>query len=285
MNRMIGLVLQLAARKLGLEVSKSELKHMFKVMDLDKSGTIEFEEFLSWYEQNTDGEMLKRVKGVMGNDKKSVRTRQVLKTMFQRVDTDGGGEVDAAEFLQLALDLGLMITLAEMNVIFGEIDLDGSGEIDFDEFSEWYMLNGGGHGDVLRQRLRQWYKQIDKSSGGTDVGAVSFEKGKALQGTKRVQGKVTYFFSRISGAYSEISSFAEVQLTQAEKSGFSTIDKLVYLHQTQLFNSMELANVLRFATIFAIETQVFNSRKVEKQARRECPTCPWLASASFCVES
>ena len=235
------------ARKLGLESDNSELKHMFKVMDLDKSGTIEFDEFVSWYEDNTDGEMLKRVKGVIGNDKKSVRQRQILKTMFQRVDVDGSGEVDAAEILALALDLGVQITLQEMQLIFGEIDLDGSGEISFDEFSQWYLLKGG-RGDVLRQRLRAWYKQIDSSSD-ADVVNVNFEKGRGLQGTKRVKGKVTYFFSRISGAYSEISSFAEQQLTPAEKTGFSTIDKLVFLHQTQLFHTMELANVLRVAQV------------------------------------
>ena len=62
--------------------------------------------------------------------------------------------------------------------------------------------------------------------------------GKALLGTKRVEGKITYFFSRISGVYSEISQFAEQHLTVTEKTGFSTIDKLVYLQQTQLFHQM-----------------------------------------------
>ena len=149
--------------------------------------------------------------------------------------------------LQLALDLGVEITLQEMHLIFGEIDLDGSGAIDFDEFAQWYLLKGG-RGDVLRRRLREWYKQID-SANDAQVVSISFERGKGLQGTKRVKGKVTYYFSRISGAYSEISSFAESQLTLAEKTGFSTIDKLVYLHQTQLFNTMELSNVLRVAQV------------------------------------
>jgi Ca2+-binding EF-hand superfamily protein len=235
------------ARELGLESDKGELKHMFKVMDLDRSETIEFDEFLAWYEDNTDGEMLKRVKGIVGNDRKTVRQRKILKTMFQRVDVDGSGEVDAREILQLALDLGVEITLQEMHLIFGEIDLDGSGAIDFDEFAQWYLLKGG-RGDVLRRRLREWYKQID-SANDAQVVSISFERGKGLQGTKRVKGKVTYYFSRISGAYSEISSFAESQLTLAEKTGFSTIDKLVYLHQTQLFNTMELSNVLRVAQV------------------------------------
>lgn len=56
----------------------------------------------------------------MGNDKKSQKRRQTLKVMFGRIDSNGSGEVDAAEMLQLGLDLGLQITLQEMNNIFGE---------------------------------------------------------------------------------------------------------------------------------------------------------------------
>ena len=49
---------------------------MFRDMDVDKGGTIDFGEFKDWYENNTDGEILKRVKGAMGNDKKSMKRRQ-----------------------------------------------------------------------------------------------------------------------------------------------------------------------------------------------------------------
>ena len=236
------------ARQLGLQNTSGELKHMFKVMDVDRSGTIEFKEFVSWYQDTTDGEMLKRVKGLVGNDKKSARQRKILKVMFGRIDSDGSGEVDAKEVLQLALDLGVEITLAEMQFIFAEIDLDDSGQIDFDEFCQWYVIKGG-RGEMLRQPLRAWYTHLDRTADDPSSLPVGFGKGKTLQGTKRVAGKITYYFSRISGAYSEISSFAESHLTLAEKSGFSTIDKLVYLHQTQLFSSMELGYVLRVAQV------------------------------------
>eukprot|EP01046_Picozoa_sp_COSAG06_P088018 COSAG06_NODE_34468_length_474_cov_0.690667_1_plen_148_part_01 len=117
-----------------------------------------------------------------------------LVSAFEACDVDGSGQVDAREILQLALDLGVEITLQEMHLIFGEIDLDGSGAIDFDEFAQWYLLKGG-RGDVLRRSLREWYKQID-SANDAQVVSISFERGKGLQGTKRVKGKVTYYFSR-----------------------------------------------------------------------------------------
>jgi calcium-binding protein CML len=239
------------AKSIKLATKKAELERMFRDMDVDKGGTIDFGEFKDWYENNTDGEILKRVKGAMGNDKKSMKRRQTLKVMFGRIDSNNSGEIDSPEMLQLALDLGLEMTLADMNTIFSEIDLDGNGAVSFEEFSEWFLLKGG-KGDILRSRLKAWYKQISTTSA-DDVQSmtvsVGFDRGRALAGTKRVDGKITYFFSRISGAYSEISQFAEQQLTVEEKTGFSTIDKLVYLQQTQLFNSMELGHVLRVAQV------------------------------------
>ena len=81
------------------------------------------------------------------------------------------------------------------------VDLDGNGNISLEEFSEWFMHKGG-KGDILRQRLKSWYKQL--SSASTDdmqsmTVSIGFDKGKALLGTKRVEGKITYFFSHISG--------------------------------------------------------------------------------------
>jgi Ca2+-binding EF-hand superfamily protein/CRP-like cAMP-binding protein len=237
------------AKSIKLAANKKDLQQMFRDIDADNGGTIDFDEFKDWYENNTDAAILKRVKGAMGNDKKSQQRRQTLKAMFTRIDSNSNGEIDSHEMLQLALDLGLELSLKEMNTIFGEIDLDSNGTVSFEEFSEWFLLKGG-KGDALRTRLKAWYKQLSTtSSDEPQTINVGFERGKALAGTKRVDGKITYFFSRISGAYSEISQFAEQQLTVQEKTGFSTIDKLVYLEQTKLFNSMDLGQVLRVAQV------------------------------------
>lgn len=208
--------------------------------------------FTEWYRENTDGSILKgKIKGAIGNDKKSLKRAALVRTMFSRIDSNGSGEVEVPEMLQLSLDLGMEMDVAQMELIYQEMDLDGNGTIDFDEFTEWYQHKGG-KGDELRRRLKNWYKQLSSESG--DAGnsgdaaqiSVKFDKGRALQGTKRVEGKITYFFSRISGAYSELCQFS-ARLTPREKTGFTTIDKLVYLQQTQLFKGMELGEVLRIA--------------------------------------
>jgi CRP-like cAMP-binding protein len=79
--------------------------------------------------------------------------------------------------------------------------------------------------------------------------SVSFGRGRMLAGTKRVEGKVTYYFSRNSGPYSLLKAFAKDKLTSREKTGFSTIDKIVYLQQTILFSGMDIDQLLRIAQV------------------------------------
>eukprot|EP01050_Picozoa_sp_SAG11_P058889 SAG11_NODE_37856_length_255_cov_0.596154_1_plen_81_part_01 len=58
-----------------------------------------------------------------------------------------------------------------------------------------------------------------------------------------------YEFSTISGSYAVLQAFGQKQLVAADKEGFSTVDKLVFLHQNELFHSMEITEVLRIAQV------------------------------------
>lgn len=53
------------AKNIKLATKKKDLEKMFADIDTDKGGTIDFGEFTIWYEENTDGEILKRVKGAV----------------------------------------------------------------------------------------------------------------------------------------------------------------------------------------------------------------------------
>eukprot|EP01052_Picozoa_sp_SAG31_P024735 SAG31_NODE_2124_length_6401_cov_2.039829_3_plen_879_part_00 len=236
------------AKKIKLNASSRQLDEWFRQMDVNKSGGIDFEELRNWYAESTEESVLRsKMAQTMGSDRKGLKQARVLKTMFSRIDSDGSGEVDQNEMMQLVLDLGMEVDQKDLDVIFQQMDLDGNGAIDFEEFHDWYRLKGGA-GDELRTRLKSWFKAMSHDAGSSDEGgSVGFDKGKQLLGTKRVVGKVTYFFSRSSGPYSELKSAAEQHLTPREKTGFSTIDKLVFLQQTSLFENMELGQVLRVA--------------------------------------
>jgi hypothetical protein len=138
---------------------------------------------------------------------------------------------------------------AELNLIFQEMDLDGNGSIEFEEFNEWFNLKGKGEkGQKLRSRLQGWQQaMLGSMSEGEGENSVSFGRGRVLAGTKRVAGKVTYYFSRSSGPYGLLKAFAKDKLTPREKTGFSTIDKIVYLQQTHLFSGMDVDQLLRVA--------------------------------------
>eukprot|EP01050_Picozoa_sp_SAG11_P041435 SAG11_NODE_18568_length_487_cov_0.922680_1_plen_110_part_01 len=61
--------------------------------------------------------------------------------MFDSVDADGSGELDAAEFLQVARQQCFItvenLSDTDVHDIFKSVDTDGSGEVSAKEFTEW----------------------------------------------------------------------------------------------------------------------------------------------------
>ena len=57
-----------------------------------------------------------------------------LKELFNTIDTDGSGAIDADELHVGAKMLGITATKAEIEDIVKSADADGNGELDFDEF-------------------------------------------------------------------------------------------------------------------------------------------------------
>ena len=56
------------------------------------------------------------------------------KELFDSFDDDGGGTIDAEEFVSLAAALGLSLTVDGAVALIEEIDIDGDGLVDFTEF-------------------------------------------------------------------------------------------------------------------------------------------------------
>lgn len=234
------------AKAIKLDANAKQCETYFKDIDKDKSGEIEYEEFAVWYATSNEESVLKhKLKASMGQDKKGLKKANAVRAVFRNIDANGSGEVDVGEMLQLAVDLGVTTTKKEFDLIFQEMDLDGGGTINFYEFNEW-MNKKGGKGDGLRKKITGWYNMAGDS---TDHEEAGFGKGRGLLGTKRVTGKATYFFSRSSGAYSELKQFAAERLKPLERAGFSTIDKVVYFQQTALFEQMDLLEVLQVAKV------------------------------------
>jgi Ca2+-binding EF-hand superfamily protein len=99
---------------LGQSPNELELREMIKEVDIDSSGTIDFEEF----------------KALMVSYQGDRQSR--LKLAFSVFDQDGSGQITADELRSVMSQFGL--TDQELDDIIKEVDHDGDASIDFDEF-------------------------------------------------------------------------------------------------------------------------------------------------------
>lgn len=98
---------------LGQSPTETELRDMIKEVDVDLSGTIDFEEF----------------KVLMLSQQGDRKSR--LKLAFSVFDEDGSGQITADEMRNVMSQFGL--TEKELDEIVHEVDHDGDASIDFEE--------------------------------------------------------------------------------------------------------------------------------------------------------
>ncbi len=103
-------------RSLGQNPSKTELRDRIKEVDVDLSGTIDFEEFKTLM-VSTQGDRKSR-----------------LKLAFSVFDEDGSGQITTNELHNVMSQFGL--TDEELSEMIKEVDSDGDASIDFEEFME-----------------------------------------------------------------------------------------------------------------------------------------------------
>ncbi|MEH2305780.1 EF-hand domain-containing protein [Nostoc sp.] len=103
-------------RSLGQNPTEAGLRDLIKEIDVDLSGTIDFEEFKTL--------MIAKV-----GDRESR-----LKLAFSAFDEDNSGQITAVELRTVMSQFGL--TDAELKEMLQEVDHDGDGSIDFEEFCQ-----------------------------------------------------------------------------------------------------------------------------------------------------
>ena len=114
-------------------------------MDTSGDGEIDFEEFHAWY--TSEGEFRRKAK-LEATQAETRRLRQI----FDCVDADGGGSIDAEEVAQLARKLfGADLTPLELKRAMKEMDPDRSGGVTFEEFERWFS----GEGDFRKRAEKQ----------------------------------------------------------------------------------------------------------------------------------
>ena len=109
-------VLKGYTRYFGPEVAQVETAKIFKLVDVDNSGEIDFSEFVTATVNR--GALLREDK---------------LKQAFRFYDKDDSGSISIDE-IKSVLGVGKAIDDNVWQQVVNEVDQDGNGEVDFDEF-------------------------------------------------------------------------------------------------------------------------------------------------------
>ncbi|KAH0842860.1 Calmodulin [Fonsecaea pedrosoi] len=108
-------------KSLGQNPSDSELQDMINEVDVDRSGSIDFEEFLK----------------MMSTTVKAQDFAHETRAAFNVFDKDGSGTISADELRQVMKSLGENLTDEEIDEMIREADKDKNGTIDF---LIWFLL-------------------------------------------------------------------------------------------------------------------------------------------------
>ena len=110
-------------RSLGQNPSDDEIKGMIEKVDLDKSETIDFKEFL----------------GLMAAKMKEGDPEDALIEAFRKFDRDGNGKISKHELKYVMKMKGVELNDQEIQALIQEADIDGDGYIDYQEFARIMM--------------------------------------------------------------------------------------------------------------------------------------------------
>ena len=105
-------------RSLGSNPTEAELQDLISGVDTDRSGTIDFPEFLTV------------IAGTMNDSYNEKEIREA----FRAIDRDGNGFISVAELRHTMTKLDEKICDEEVDEIIKEADLDNDGQVNYEEF-------------------------------------------------------------------------------------------------------------------------------------------------------
>ncbi|MFS7904135.1 putative flagellar calcium-binding protein calflagin [Helianthus anomalus] len=118
-----------AMRALGFEMTREEISDMIAEVDRDGSGAIDFDEFV-----------------YMMTDKICERnSKKELTTAFNILDHDKNGKISIPDIKNIAKELGVRFTDAEIQSMVEEADRDHDGEVNIEEFMRMMKTTSYGY--------------------------------------------------------------------------------------------------------------------------------------------
>merc|ERR1712054_248320 len=108
-------------RSLGQNPTEAELQALMDEVDKDKSGTIEFNEFVDLMSRTN------KSKDQMQNE---------IREAFLTFDADGSGYITRDELIETLTTMGDPVDEEVITGMIQEADLDGDGKINYEEFTK-----------------------------------------------------------------------------------------------------------------------------------------------------
>lgn len=129
-----------ALLEMGLGMDDEQMGLVMREIDTDGGGTISIDEFTDRMKQ-IDSRMtaggVGTVQATLDRIFEFIHEKKFrVIDMFNKIDVDGNGELDALEFHMCMKDMGLDLDKKEVGLIMEKLDSDGGGSIGIDEFLE-----------------------------------------------------------------------------------------------------------------------------------------------------
>jgi len=123
-------------KMMGHHVNRQILDQVIEEVDEDKSGELEFNEFVVLAQR-------------FMNEEDEEEMKKELKEAFRLYDKNGEGFIPTGVLREILSELDNNLSSEDLDGIIEEVDADGSGTVDFDEFME--MMTGWGSLEVSNE--------------------------------------------------------------------------------------------------------------------------------------
>lgn len=109
----------------------------------------------------------------------------LLKTVFQKIDSDGSGAIEGRELVQAARELKQEVSAQEVETALGEMDANKDSKVSFAEFRDWWKRGRQGAVSV-HKAIQSWAERTSAQVPGAvrELNALMHKKEKKYQGSQ-----------------------------------------------------------------------------------------------------